>query len=102
MADAAVWMGAAVWTGAAFAGGALLGLAYFAGLWWTVARARHARRPQALLAASFFVRAALTVGALLLIMGDDVVRLVAALAGFLLMRTLVLWRVRQGLHGARA
>jgi F1F0 ATPase subunit 2 len=95
MADAAVWIGAG------FAG-ALLGLAYFAGLWWSIGRARHARRPQALLAASFLVRAAVMVAVLLLIMGDDVVRLVAALAGFLLMRTIVLWRVRRGLRGARA
>jgi F1F0 ATPase subunit 2 len=91
---------AAGWAIAALAGG-LAGLLYFAGLWWTVQRARHARRPQALLAVSFIVRAALAVAALLFIMGDSVMRLVAALAGFLIVRTIVLWRVRQGLRSAR-
>lgn len=95
MGEAAGWVGAALV-------GAVLGLGYFAGLWWTVQRARNARRPQALLAVSFIVRAALTVAALLFIMGDSVMRLVAALAGFLIVRTIVLWRVRQGLRSARA
>ena len=93
MSDAAVWLGAAL-------AGALLGLAYFAGLWWTVQRAGRARHPAALVAASFVVRAALAVTALLLIMAGDVVRLLVALAAFLAVRTVVLWRVRRGLHGA--
>jgi F1F0 ATPase subunit 2 len=85
--------------GAALAG-ALLGLAYFAGLWWTVRRAGRARHPAALVAASFVVRAALAVTALLYIMAGDVVRLLVALGAFLVVRTAALWRVRRGLHGA--
>jgi F1F0 ATPase subunit 2 len=88
MGEAARWIAAAL-------GGGLLGLAYFAGLWWTVQRVRRARRPEALLAASFVVRAALAAAALILIMGDDVRRLLVALGGFLVVRTLMLWRVRR-------
>lgn len=94
MTDAAGWAGAALV-------GAVLGLGYFAGLWWTVQRARRARHPEALVVASFVLRAAVAVGVLLLIMGDDVRRLLAALGGFLVVRTVVLWRVRQGLRGER-
>jgi F1F0 ATPase subunit 2 len=90
---------AAGWAGAALVG-AVLGLGYFAGLWWTVQRATRARRPEALVAASFVLRAAVAVLVLLLIMGDDVRRLLAALAGFLVVRTILLWRVRQGLRDA--
>jgi F1F0 ATPase subunit 2 len=80
--------------------GALLGLAYFAGLWWTVRRARRAQHPVALVAVSFVVRAALAVTALLFIMSGDVARLLVAMGAFLAVRTAVLWRVRRGMHGA--
>lgn len=93
MGDPAGALGAAL-------GGALLGLAYFAGLWWTVRRARRARHPAALVAASFVARAALAATALVSIMAGDVVRLLAALGAFLAVRTAVLWYVRRGLHGA--
>jgi F1F0 ATPase subunit 2 len=87
MGETAGWLAAAL-------GGALLALAYFAGLWWTVQRATRARHPAAILAASYAIRAALAVAVLLLIMGGDVVRLLMALGGFLAVRTVVLWRVR--------
>jgi F1F0 ATPase subunit 2 len=90
---------AAGWLGAAFGGG-LLALVYFAGLWWTVRRATRARHPVALVAASFVLRAALAVAVLLLIMSGDIVRLLVALGGFLMVRAVVLWRVRQGLRDA--
>lgn len=89
MSDAAGWLGAAL-------GGALLALVHLAGLWWTVQRATRDRHPVMLVAASFVLRAALAVTALLLMMGGDVVRLLLALGGFLTARAVVLWRVRQG------
>jgi F1F0 ATPase subunit 2 len=92
MADAA-----AGWLVPALAG-ALLALVYFAGLWWTVQRVVHARHPVALVAVSFVVRTALVVGALWLVMDGRVVRLLAALGGFLVVRAAVLWRVRTGAH----
>lgn len=92
VSDAAVWLGAAL-------AGALLGLTYFAGLWWTVQRVTRARHPVRLVAASFLLRAALAVAALFLIMSGEVMRLLVALGGFLLVRTLVLRRVRQGAPG---
>jgi F1F0 ATPase subunit 2 len=94
VSDAAVWLGAAL-------AGALLGLMYFAGLWWTVQRVRRARHPVLLVAASFGLRAALAVAVLFLIMSGEVMRLLVALGGFLLVRTVVLRRVRQGVPGAR-
>jgi F1F0 ATPase subunit 2 len=96
MGEAAGWVGAALV-------GAVLGLGYFAGLWWTVQRAKRVRHPEALVAASFVLRAAVAVVVLILIMGDDVWRLLAALGGFLVVRTAVLWRVRRDLrHEPRA
>jgi F1F0 ATPase subunit 2 len=96
MREAMGWLGAAL-------GGGLLAVVYFAGLWWTVQRATRARHPLAIVAASFVLRAALAVAVLLLIMGGDVVRLLVAVGGFLMVRTVVLWRVRQGrLPGDRA
>jgi F1F0 ATPase subunit 2 len=92
--DAAVWLGAAL-------AGALLGLTYFAGLWWTVQRVRRARHPVLLVAASFGLRAALAVAVLFLIMSGEVMRLLVALGGFFLVRTVVLRRVRESGPGAR-
>jgi F1F0 ATPase subunit 2 len=89
MGEVAGWLGAAL-------GGALLALVYFAGLWWTVRRVTTARRPVAFVAGSFVLRATVAAAVLLLIMGGDLVRLIAALGGFLIVRTVVLWRVRQG------
>lgn len=91
MSEAAGWIGAAM-------GGALLALLYFAGLWWTVQRARRARHPGVLVAASFVLRAALAATVLIALAGGDVMRLLVALGGFLMVRTLVLWRVRHGLQ----
>lgn len=87
MAEAIGWIVAAV-------AGALLSALYFAGLWWTVRRVPYTRHPATLIAVSFLVRAALAAGALWLVIGGDVVRLLAALGAFLLVRTAVLWRVR--------
>jgi F1F0 ATPase subunit 2 len=96
MADAA-----AGWLVPALAG-ALLAVAYLAGLWWTVQRVVHARHPVALVAVSFVVRTALVVGGLWLIMDGSVMRLLPALGGFLAVRAAVLWRVRAGAHAPHA
>lgn len=96
VADNAIgWVGAAV-------GGAIVSLLYFAGLWWTVQRIAGARHPLALLALSFVFRAALAAGALWLMMQGEIVRLLVALAAFLLVRAAVLWRMRPPLHEVRA
>jgi F1F0 ATPase subunit 2 len=94
LSDAAVWLGAAL-------AGALLALTYFAGLWWTVQHVTRTRHPVLLVVVSFGLRTALAVAVLFVIMSGEVMRLLVALGGFLLVRTVVLRRVRQGLPGAR-
>lgn len=73
-------------------GGLVWGLAYFAGLWWTVRRMAGAASPLTLALASFVVRAGLLLAGLALLAGGDVFRLLAALAGFVLARQILLAR----------
>ena len=68
------------------AGGLLLGLAYFASLWWTVRRLAGARHPAALMAVGYAVRVAGLLGAVWLIGWGRWPRLVACLAGFVVGR----------------
>lgn len=82
--------------GLAFAAvaGAVLGAAYFGILWATVRRLPDARRPGLLALASFALRLALLTGGLLLIMDGSWERLLAALAGVVAARTLMIRRIR--------
>jgi len=76
---------------AAFAVGAGIGLAFFAGLRATVARLPRARHPAALALASLLLRMGLAFGALyLLARSGGPVSLLAALAGFLVARVVLL------------
>ena len=84
MTDAA---GAVVW-------GVWLALVYLGGLAWTVRLVRGARHPFAIVAASSVLRGAIVAAGLVLVMRSDVVRLLLAFGGFLLTRSVVLWRVR--------
>jgi len=70
----------------AFAGGMAIGTVYFAGLWWTVQRLPHARRPWLLMLGSSFLRTAFAVALLWLLSGGAWQALVAALLGFVLTR----------------
>lgn len=72
------------------AGGLAIGLLYFGGLWWTVRRMASARHPAALVAGSFLVRAAVAAGGIVLISGGKLVLLAAAMAGFLIGRTILI------------
>ncbi|MFZ6030148.1 MAG: ATP synthase subunit I [Chloroflexota bacterium] len=74
--------------------GLLLGAFYFGGLWWTVQKLSHVRRPTLLFIGSLAVRLALVLAGLYLVAGDQLGRLVACLLGFLLARTLLVvhWR----------
>jgi len=73
-----------------------IGAAYFWGLWWTVQRLPHSRRPALLLLASSFLRIALAVGLFWLVTQGDWRLLIACLLGFIVAR-LVMTRV----HGPR-
>lgn len=74
---------------AALAGGAL-GAVYFGGLWLTVRRLAHTRRPTLWLLSSFFVRTALTLLGFYLVLRMGWATLLACLVGFLLARVLLM------------
>lgn len=71
--------------------GAVLGLFYYGGLWWTVGRLQTAQQPGLLFATSFLVRTAVVVAGFLLVSQGDWLLIVVALVPFILVR-LVLTR----------
>lgn len=77
----------------AFCAGLVVGLGYFGGLWFTVRYLPRARRPELVSLGSMVLRLALTLMAFYLIMGGRWERLLAALAGFLIMRTVLVRRL---------
>lgn len=87
--------------------GALLGTLYLAALWLTVRRLPRARRPALWLLASTALRLGLLLAGFWYILGDGHwQRLLAALAGFVMVRALTLGQVRSsseapGRGGAR-
>lgn len=76
--------------------GALLGLFFFAGLWWTVRRLGTSQRLALWFLASMLLRTSLVVLGFYYIMGDNWQRLLAGLLGFVIARMLImrLTRVR--------
>jgi F1F0 ATPase subunit 2 len=72
--------------------GLLVGVAYFQGLWWTAVRLPRARHPWRLLAASYGLRTALTLGSFALLVRLGPESLLAALVGFASARVLVVRR----------
>ena len=82
----------------AFAAGGAVAALYFASLWWTVRRVARARRPLALVAGSFLVRAALAALAIVAVGSGDALRLMAAMAGFLAVRLALVKWVRGTAH----
>ena len=71
-----------------------LGLFYFGGLWLTVQRLGRTRNPTLLFAFSLLVRTALAVWGMYLVMGGSWQRMLACLAGFIIMRQLMISRLR--------
>lgn len=81
---------------ASFAVGGLLAAAYLGGLWLTVRDIQRWRHPASWLLASFFARAAVLVAVLILMLGDGHwERLLAAVAGFVVVRALVVAHARR-------
>ena len=78
----------------AFVAGIVVGLFYFGGLWLTVQRLPQTRRPAVLSLVSLFIRLSLTLAVFYLVMAGRWERLLACLAGFLLMRLLLVRRWR--------
>ena len=77
----------------ALVGGAGIGLLHFGGLWWTVRRIGERKNPVALLLASQFLRTGATVLLLYLVAGSAWERLLAAVAGLLIVRRLMARRL---------
>jgi F1F0 ATPase subunit 2 len=69
--------------------GALLGAAFFAGLWWTIRRGLSSGRPALLFICSLVLRTAAAVAGFYLVSRGDPRRLLACLLGFFLARLLV-------------
>jgi len=80
-----------------FIAGLALGLFYFGGLWATLRYLPRYKRPILMTMASFLVRTAIALfGFYLIVVGDHLDRLIAALAGFVIMRiVLVRFQVKK-------
>ncbi|MEA3402391.1 MAG: ATP synthase subunit I [Armatimonadota bacterium] len=70
------------------AAGVAMGLAYFAGLWWTVQRLPGARRPVLVWGTSAVVRVAVATGVFYLLLTWGAAQLVAGVLGFIGARVL--------------
>lgn len=82
--------------------GFLLGVLFFGGLWWTVQRLSISARPTPLLIASFLVRSAAILGGFYLLLTAGWQYLLAAMAGFLIARTVITYRYRPESRERRA
>ncbi|MCA8999533.1 MAG: ATP synthase subunit I [Planctomycetaceae bacterium] len=75
--------------------GAVLGLMYFGGLWWTVKRLPHRQHPYVLLVASFMIRITMLLLAFWLMVQISWQALAMAMIGFLSARQVLLFRMRR-------
>lgn len=80
--------------GLAVAAGAVLGAAYFGLLWLTVRAVPHSKNPVVLVFGSLLARLALAVGVFYVVMNGRWERLIACLAGFLIVRQVMIVRIR--------
>ena len=78
-----------LWLAAALVGGAAIGLFFYGGLWLTLRRLPHSRRPALLTFGSFVVRLAGAAAGFWLVMGDRWERAVLALVGAMIVRVLL-------------
>jgi F1F0 ATPase subunit 2 len=73
--------------------GVVLGLFYYGGLWLTVRRLPELGRPELWIFVSLVLRIAVVVAVLLLLFGEQWERLVAAMAGMLAARIVLVRRI---------
>lgn len=78
--------------------GLVAGALFFGGLRWTVSQLATVRRPALLAAASFVLRTGVVVAILLVSTDGRLLRILAALGGFLIARTVLVSRVRRDLQ----
>jgi len=79
---------------AVFLAGALLGLFYFVGLWFTLRSIHTVRQPGLLLLFSYVVRVAVVMLAFYFIMAGDWKRIIVCLVGFLVMRYFMIRKIQ--------
>lgn len=73
----------------ALAAGALLGIFFFAGLWWTVRKLVSTKRVALWFLGSLLLRTSVVLAGFYFILGDDWKRLLAGLLGFVIARLIV-------------
>ena len=81
------------------ASGLALGVVFFGGLWWTTQRLLHSRRPALLALTSLLVRMGCLAAGMYLITRIGAVAAVAAAAGMLVVRSVIVRRVMAGQPG---
>jgi F1F0 ATPase subunit 2 len=69
--------------------GALLGVFFFAGLWWTVRKIESTKQVALLFLGSMLLRTSVVILGFYFILGDNWQRLVAGLLGFIIARIIV-------------
>lgn len=75
-------------------GGAVLGLVFYCGLWWTVRRAATFQHPGLSMLTSMLLRMGITLGGFYLVAGGELQRMLLCLLGFVLARVAVTWFTR--------
>ena len=79
--------------------GAVLGLFFFGGLWWTISRGMASPRPALWFFASLLLRMSVTLAGFYVVSAGHWQRMLACLLGFVLARLFVTWLTRPGAHG---
>ncbi|PIW48473.1 MAG: ATPase F0F1 [Zetaproteobacteria bacterium CG12_big_fil_rev_8_21_14_0_65_54_13] len=69
--------------------GALLGLFFFAGLWWTVRKIESSKQVALLMISSMFLRTGVVVLGFYFILGDNWQHLLVGLLGFIIARIII-------------
>ena len=69
--------------------GALLGVFFFAGLWWTVRKIESTKQVALLFLGSMLLRTSVVILGFYFILGDNWQRLVAGLLGFIIARIII-------------
>lgn len=79
----------------AFLAGVILGVFYFAGLWWTVRQLSSSQYIALLFIASMLFRTGAVIVGFYFILGDNWLRLVVGLVGFMLVRVMAIRYLRE-------
>jgi F1F0 ATPase subunit 2 len=82
--------------------GAMLGVMFFGGLWWTVRKGVSSQRPAVWFFVSLLLRVSLALAGIYVVSAGQWERLLACLLGFVMARLSVTWLTRlSGAHDAR-